>query len=100
MSDLTDAEIEAIIEQTQTDPDAPDIDNEAPPRRFKELEEMTPADHDQRRRNGAIPERAEYVAYRRAVLERHGLTDAGEAETKDLEAMTARDHSERKYGKR
>jgi len=81
------------------DIDVPDIDAEAPPRRFKRIEELTVNEHLERRRTGQAPETDEYRAYRRAVLRRYRLSEAGVNESAAaMEQMTPADHARRKYG--
>lgn len=69
------------------------IDAEKPPRRFKEVDELTPAEHAQRQAGGELPETDDFREYRREVNERHGLDDDAAASLEDPAY-----HARRKYG--
>lgn len=75
-----------------------DPDIEAPPRRFKSVEEFTVNEHLERRRTGSVPETDAYRAYRRKVLEQAGVAESTDTAPVDTADMTPEQHAARKYG--
>jgi hypothetical protein len=69
-----------------------------PPRRFKELEELSPDEHAERRRTGRTEfETEEYIEGRQKVLAESGYADADAPKT--IDEMTPADHAARRFGR-
>ena len=66
--------------------------DKTPPRRFKELAELTPSEHMERKRSGVIPETDQFIKYRAQVLADAGIEDDTQ---KSVEDMTVEDHLKR-----
>jgi hypothetical protein len=70
-----------------------------PPRRFKEVDELTVEEHAEHRRSGRTQfETDEYIEGRRMLLADGGYEDPDAP--KGVEDMTPADHANAKYGER
>jgi hypothetical protein len=73
-------------------------DRPKPPRRYKEIEELSPGEHLERINTGRQRfETDEYVEARRKALADAGFEDDADPGS-DVESMTPAEHARRKFG--